>query len=187
MILGHFRLNPIEVNSFVFACPETREAVLVDCGEWDTRIADFVRDNDLKLATIFVTHGHYDHVDGIPAAAEHFNAPVVGGIDNAGGHAVDHLVGPGDELQVGNMRARLADTSGHTPIGLSLIFDGTVFSGDALFAGSVGGTKNEDDYHRQLENIRRELFPLPGNTQVHTGHGPSTTIAIEHEHNPFFV
>jgi hydroxyacylglutathione hydrolase len=187
MILGHFRLNPIEVNSFVFGCPETGEAALVDCGEWDTRIAEFARDNELRVSTVFVTHGHYDHVDGIAKAAAHFGAQVVGGIPKAGTRVVDRVVGSGDELEVGSMRARIVDTSGHTPVGLSLIFEGTVFSGDALFAGSVGGTSNDEDYQRQLENIRRELFPLPGDYVVHTGHGPSTTIAIERTFNPFFV
>ena len=187
MILGHFRLNPIEVNCFVFACPETREAILIDCGEWDTRIADFVRDNALNLSTIFVTHDHYDHTAGIPEAAAHFGAPVVSGVAQIEGRDVDRHVGPGDVIEVGHMQGRLADTSGHTPIGLSLIFEGTVFTGDALFAGSVGGTSNEDDYNLHLDNIRRDLFPLPADTLCHTGHGPSTTIGIEREFNPFFV
>lgn len=187
MILGHFRLNVIEVNAFIFGCPETKEAVLVDVGEFDPVLAEFVEAQGLTLSTIFITHDHYDHVAGLPQAAEHFGATVISGTEKPGGHAVDRVVGHGDEVTVGNMTAKVVDTSGHTPVGLSLIFPGTVFSGDALFAGSVGGTSNEDDYNRQIENIRNNLFTLPGEYEVHTGHGPSTTIGVEREFNPFFV
>ena len=187
MILGHFRLNPIEVNAFIFGCPETKEAVLVDVGEWDPRLPQFVEDMGLKLTTIFITHDHSDHVAGLPEAAEHFGATVISGTERPGGYKVDQVVGHGDEVIVGKMTAKTVDTSGHTPVALSLIFPGTVFSGDALFAGSVGGTSSPETYEQQLENIRKNLFTLPGEYEVHTGHGPSTTIGIEREFNPFFV
>lgn len=187
MILGHFRLNPIEVNAFIFGCPETKEAVLVDVGEWDTRLPEFVEAEGLKLSTIFITHDHHDHVGGLAEAAEHFGAKVISGTDQPGGYTVDRVVGQGDEITVGNMTGKVVDTSGHTPVGLSLIFPGTVFSGDALFAGSVGGTNSPENYEQQIENIRKNLFTLPGEYEVHVGHGPSTTIGIEREYNPFFV
>jgi len=187
MILGHFRLNPIEVNAFIFGCPETKEAVLVDVGEWDTRLAEFVESEGLKLTTIFITHDHGDHVDGLPEAAAHFGATVIAGTEKPGGYAVDRVVGHGDEITVGNMTGKVVDTCGHTPVGLSLIFPGTVFSGDALFSGSVGGTNSPESYELQLENIRKNLFNLPAEYEVHVGHGPSTTIGIEREFNPFFV
>ncbi len=187
MILGHFRLNPIEVNAFIFGCPDTKEAMLVDVGEWDPRLPQFVEDMDLKLTTIFITHDHADHVAGLPEAAKHFGATVISGTEEPGGYKVDRVVGHGDEVTVGKMTAKTVDTSGHTPVALSLIFPGTVFSGDALFAGSVGGTSSPETYEQQLENIRKNLFTLPGEYEVHTGHGPSTTIGIEREFNPFFV
>ena len=187
MILGHFRLSVIEVNAFIFACPDTREAGLVDVGEFDPRLPKFVERNDLKLTTIFITHDHHDHVQGLPEAAKHFGAQVISGTDKPGGHQVDRVVAHGDEIQVGNLNGKVVDTSGHTPVGLSLIFPGAVFTGDALFAGSVGGTSNESDYQRQIDNIRKNLFCLPAEYEVHTGHGPSTTIGIERDHNPFFV
>jgi len=187
MILGHFRLNPIEVNAFIFGCPETKEAVLVDAGEWDQRLPQFVEDSGLSLTTIFITHDHGDHVEALPEAAKHFGATVISGTERPGGYQVDRVVGHGDEITVGNMSGRVVDTAGHTLVGLSLIFPGTVFSGDALFAGSVGGTSTPENYERQLDNIRKNLFTLPGDYEVHVGHGPSTTIGIERDHNPFFV
>jgi glyoxylase-like metal-dependent hydrolase (beta-lactamase superfamily II) len=187
MTFAHFRLNVVEVNSFVYACPETREAVLVDCGEFDPRIREFVERNGLRLTTIFVTHDHYDHVQGVADAAAHFGARVVAGTSSPGGHAADRVMEPGETLKLGSLTGRVVDTCGHTPVGLSLIFPGRVFTGDALFAGSVGGTSNPEDYERQIANIRKNLFPLPDDTLVHCGHGPSSTIGVEKRYNPFFV
>jgi glyoxylase-like metal-dependent hydrolase (beta-lactamase superfamily II) len=90
-------------------------------------------------------------------------------------------------VQIGRLSGRVVDTSGHTPVGLSLIFPEVVFTGDALFAGSVGGTSLEPDRVRQLENVRKNLFTLPGDTIVCPGHGPCSTIEIERRFNPFFV
>lgn len=187
MILGHFRLNVIEVNAFILGCPDTREAVLVDCGEFDPRLPEFVERNELQLTTVFITHDHYDHVQGLRAAATHFGAMVYSGTESLGGYKVDGVLRDGDALQVGALSGYVVDTSGHTPVGLSLVFPDRVFSGDALFAGSVGGTSNPEDYARQLANIRRNLFTLPDDTVVHCGHGPSSTIGVEKRYNPFFV
>ncbi len=187
MTFGHFRLSVIEVNAFVLSCAETNEAVLVDCGEFDPRIPEFVEHHGLHLTTIFITHDHYDHVQGLRDAATHFGAMVVAGTESPGGYRADRIVKPGDTVQIGTLTGRVVDTSGHTPVGLSLIFPGRVFTGDALFAGSVGGTSNPEDYDRQLANIRNNLFPLPDDTLVHCGHGPSSTIGIEKRYNPFFV
>jgi glyoxylase-like metal-dependent hydrolase (beta-lactamase superfamily II) len=184
---AHLRLNVVEVNSFVYACPKTREAVLVDCGEFDPRIREFVEQNQLGLKTIFITHDHYDHVQGLRDAATHFGARVVAGTSSPGSYTADRVVAHGDTVQVGALTGRVVDTSGHTPVGLSLIFPGRVFTGDALFAGSVGGTSNPEDYERQIANIRKNLFTLPDDTLVHGGHGPSSTIGIEKRYNPFFV
>ena len=187
MSFEHIRLNVIEVNTFIFGCPATREAMLVDCGEFDPRIPDYVERERLQLTTIFLTHDHYDHVQGLREAAQHFGAMVVAGTEAPGGYRADRVIRPGETVQIGTLTGRVVDTSGHTPVGLSLIFPGRVFSGDALFAGSVGGTASPEDYERQLGNIRANLFTLPDDTLVHCGHGPSTTIGIEKRYNPFFV
>ena len=124
---------------------------------------------------------------GVPGEETQCGGTVISGTGGPGGYKVDRVGGHGDEVTVGKMTAKTVDTSGHTPVALSLIFPGTVFSGDALFAGSVGGTSSPETYEQQLENIRKNLFTLPGEYEVHTGHGPSTTIGIEREFNPFFV
>ena len=82
-------------------------------------------------------------------------------------------------------------TTGHSAGGTTYVISGlarpVAIVGDALFAGSVGGTSSERDRLRQLEAIRKHIFTLPPQTEIHVGHGPSSTVAIESRFNPFFV
>ena len=89
-------------------------------------------------------------------------------------------------VRVGEQSFRVAATPGHTPGGVSLIHDQIAFVGDALFAGSLGGTRRRTDYHRQRQAVADELLSLPEETTLYPGHGPATTVAEERENNPFF-
>lgn len=182
-----FDVGHLEVNCFMLGCYQTKEAALIDVGDWSDSIPAFAEERGLTVKTIFITHDHYDHIQGLPKAVEHFGAQVIAGTADLQGVKADHVVKHGDEVQIGRHTGRVVDTSGHTPVGLSLILPPLVFTGDALFAGSVGGTSNPQDYDRQLDNIRKNLFTLPGHYEVHCGHGPSSTIEIERTYNPFFV
>lgn len=186
MILGHFLLNVNEVNAFVLGCSETKEAMLIDAGAYDEAVPSFVEAHGLSLGKIFITHGHFDHVAGLEEYVERFKAEVISASTSIAGCPCTQ-VGHGDSVQVGNLVGKVVSTPGHTPDGLSLIFPGQIFAGDALFAGSVGGTTNPEDYEQQLDHIRKNLFCCPGHYEVHVGHGPSTTVAIESSSNPFFV
>lgn len=186
MILGHFLLDVNEVNAFVLGCGDTKEAVLIDAGAFDPAIPAFVEEHELKLNTIFITHSHFDHVDGLKAAVDHFGAKVYAATNPVGGCDAE-AVEDGDEVRVGNLVGKVVATPGHTPDGLSLIFPGIIFSGDALFAGSVGGTSDDENHQLQLDHIRKNLFTQPDDYEIHVGHGPSTTVAIERNSNPFFV
>ena len=90
-------------------------------------------------------------------------------------------------MKVGRLAGRVVATQGHTGDSLSIVFPGMAFTGDALFAGSVGGTASRGETQRQLDSIREHIFSLPPETEIHTGHGPSSTVAVESAHNPFFV
>jgi len=185
MIFGHFLLNVNEVNAFILGCPETHEALLVDAGACDPRFAGFLEKHRLRLSTIFITHHHWDHTDGLAEVLKQFDAEVYSMTGEAGGCAT-RQIGHGGALRVGKLEARVVHTPGHTPDGLSLIFPGLAFTGDALFAGSVGGTGTPADAGRQLDAIREHIFCLPDDCELHVGHGPSTTVRVEREFNPFF-
>lgn len=187
MILAQFLLEVNEANAFVFACGETHEAVLVDAGACDARIAPFLAAHNLTLSTVLITHDHWDHVDGLAEVITRFNPPKVYSYKGDVGGCTTEVLQHGDTLRVGNLEADIVHTPGHTPDGISAIFPGHAFTGDALFSGSVGGTTNNEDRDRQLAAIREHLFCLPGDTLIHVGHGPSSTIAIEKKYNPFFV
>jgi len=187
MIFKHFRLNPIEVNSFLIGCEETNEVMLIDAGEAHPNIFSFIDENEYTLSKIFITHDHHDHTDALKQFADHYHASTISCTEAPGGFQVDEVVKHGDEVSIGTLTGRVVNTSGHTPVGVSLIFPGHVFSGDALFSGSVGGTSSEENYNQQIGAIKEHLFTLPDHYEVHVGHGPSTTIGIEKAGNPFFV
>jgi hydroxyacylglutathione hydrolase len=187
MIYHHFMLDVpnLETNAFVIGCEETREAMVIDVGIFDARIPAFVEEQGLKLTTVFITHGHGDHVNGLQALVDQFSPKIYSYAGEVGG-CTTQKVAHGDTVSIGNLEGRVVHTPGHTPDGVSLIFPGHVFTGDALFSGSVGGTSNLDDYELQLSHIREHLFTLPGDYEIHVGHGPSSTIAVERDHSPFF-
>ena len=191
MIVKHFNLKvPMaigEVNAHLWACEKTREAMLVDAGILDPAVVAFIEEKNLRLTTVFVTHDHPDHTAGAEDYRRRFDAQLVAGTPTVGGFYVDRLMAHGDTLAVGQLEGRAVSTPGHTPVALSLIFDGAAFTGDALFAGSVGGTATPESAAMQIEAIRAHLFGLPGDTVVYSGHGPATTIEIERTYNPFFM
>lgn len=186
MIFAQFRMEALEANTFIVGCTRTREALLVDAGEGDPkRFRRFLDRHGLTLTTVFITHHHYDHVDGLAAIVKEFSPTVYSALGHAGG--VDTLrIAHGDTLSFGTFTGRVAATPGHTEDGLTLIFPGFAFTGDALFAGSVGGTQNAALAELQRQHIREQIFTLPDETQLHVGHGPSTTVGIERRYNPFF-
>lgn len=186
MIFRAFRLNVNEVNAYVVGCEHECAAMLIDVGDFDPRIVDFIEEQGLRLASIFLTHDHYDHVDGLADALAHFDAEVHSGAGKAGGAKARQAV-HGDTIRVGQLEGRVLATPGHTPTSLSLAFPGMVFTGDALFAGSVGGIPSPQAAARQLSGIRTHILTLPDEYGIYPGHGPASTVAIERRHNPFFV
>jgi glyoxylase-like metal-dependent hydrolase (beta-lactamase superfamily II) len=88
---------------------------------------------------------------------------------------------------VGKLTGTVLATQGHTLDSISLAFPGLVFTGDALFSGSIGGTSSPRNAQQEIDHVRRNILSLPDDYEIHPGHGPSSTVAIERNHNPFFV
>jgi len=186
MIFCHFLVDVNESNSFVLGCDETREALLVDMGGPDRRIDEFIETAKLRLSVVFITHDHYDHTGGLSSLLARHDAEILSGTGQAGGGR-GRKVAHGDTVRVGKLTGTILATPGHTPDSISLAFPGLVFTGDALFSGSIGGTSSPRNAQQEIDHVRKNIFSLPEDDEIHPGHGPSSTVAIERNHNPFFI
>ena len=187
MIFGHFLTEVNEANVFICACEETRQALIVDMADWEPRMAAFIAQHQLIPKAIVITHDHFDHTAGLPDAVKACPEAVV----YSGKTAIEGIptvqLNHGNTLQIGTPTVEARHTPGHTPEGISLVLPDCVFTGDALFAGSVGGTGSQKYYDQQIAALKEHILTLPVNYEVHVGHGPSSTVGVEREFNPFFV
>ena len=135
------------------------------------------------LQEVFITHGHVDHVGGIPDFIARGNVPHGASIPGA------KPMQPGDSIRCGPLTIRACDLSGHANPALGYFIDGlakpVLVTGDALFAGSIGGCATPAIYQHALRQLREILAPLPDHTVLLPGHGPATTLGEERSANPF--
>ncbi len=185
LLVAQFVTDNHEANCWVAACAETCQALIIDVPTDDPRVFRYLDAHGLRLAGVFITHTHYDHVDGLgPLLAKH-SVPVYAAAPLPGGiRAV--IIKAGHEISLGAAKGRVVETPGHTPESICLILPGAVFTGDALFCGSIGGTTNDRDKQREISSVREQILSLPEDWLICAGHGPSSTIGIEREFNPFF-
>lgn len=172
-------------NAYVVHAPGDTRCLVVDTGTNPAAIISEIRRRKLSPEAILLTHGHFDHADGLPALRAEFGDPP------AFAHPADAIprtfpAEAGAIVAAGPLRLVARATPGHTEGGLSWVAENLAFAftGDALFAGSVGGAPRR--LAEALAAVRRELLSLPGAAVFAPGHGPLTTAATELEHNPFF-
>jgi glyoxylase-like metal-dependent hydrolase (beta-lactamase superfamily II) len=202
--ISSYVAGPLETNTYVVRCGAA--CVIVDPGMLTHRDLDAIREGG-PPEKVLLTHGHGDHIAGIPAVREAFGpiATLCPAADAAmlsdaafnlsapfGLPIVapppDELIEPGEVIEIGPSQWEVLDTSGHTPGGVSFYCAaaGVVIVGDALFAGSIGrcdipGASEQ----RLLRNIREKLLSLPEETRVLPGHREETTIGREKRTNPY--
>lgn len=190
MIVKRFTVGWLSTNCYVVGCEETREAAVIDPGMDSEReaepILDFIKQNSLHIKYIINTHGHPDHVAGNAIIKKATGAPILIHESNSENVQADTKLHDGNILQVGTLKLVVLHTPGHTPDGISLLGENLVFTGDALFAGSVGRTDFlGGSYEELMRSIKTKLLAIPDSFKVYSGHGPSTTIGDEKKYNPF--
>jgi glyoxylase-like metal-dependent hydrolase (beta-lactamase superfamily II) len=175
------------VNAYVINDPTSKQAASFDTGSSCAPMLSHVNEHQLNLSRLFITHTHMDHLADMDALQAK--------TDSIGyGPAIENPLGlkpirEGDAFILGDsVRITVLGTSGHTPGGLSYFITGLskpfVITGDALFAGSMGGAAMA--YETALRNNREKILSLPPETVICPGHGPLTTVAEERANNPFF-
>lgn len=171
-------------NCYLCWCPRTRAAAIVDPAQFTAEMRGAIEEEGLELQVIYVTHGHFDHDGAVGALTREFDLQVCAGSDKYPGCV---KLSGGETLSLGDVEIRVAAIPGHTDDSLAFIAEGAAFVGDALFAAAVGGTSNRAHFEQEVAGVRAELFSLPDDTILYTGHGPATTVAVERTYNPFFI
>ncbi len=189
----HHPHDPHPSNGYVFFLDGGRRSALVDPAGLPINLLRMLRDGDYHLQYVLITHKHADHCDATADVAAAFpraqivmhelDVAAIGSLRNKA-----MLIRDGEELPFGDgVRIRMLHTPGHTDGSSSFVFNSTVFTGDTLFAGSVGGAYGDaTGYDDILNSVRSKYFTLPDDTVLMPGHGPPTTVALEKAHNPFF-
>jgi hydroxyacylglutathione hydrolase len=200
--------GPIQTNAYLLTSPERGEAVLIDApGEVWADVGPILAEEKCRLAELWITHGHWDHMQG---AAEVLRATGA----RCRAHAADRLLlenprvmsafmgedldlepvavqawlQPGEKLAALGLEAEVRHVPGHCPGNVLFYFAaaGAAFVGDALFNGSVGRTDLPGgDADELARSIRARIYTLPPATVVYPGHGPATTVGDEQASNPF--
>jgi len=204
-----FHFNPFGENTVVL-WDETAKGVIVDPGclgkEEEEKLFSFISKENICPEAILLTHAHFDHVFGVPAAVAKYGIPVYMNPKDKVIVENNHLlsrryslpdapndfqtkdIDEGDVITIGDTPYEVICTPGHTPGGVCFLDrkHGILISGDTLFAGSIGRTDSPwGDYDSLIVGIMEKLMGLDGDVEVIPGHGPSTNIGRERTHNPF--
>jgi len=182
-------VGPYQANCYILGDKETGEGLVIDPGDEVFRIVKEISHLGLTVRYILMTHGHIDHVGGAQELRRITKAPVwIHPLDAGGlGFRQDGDLVEGQDIIVGRYNLSVIHTPGHSPGGVCFHTAGAVFTGDTLFAGSIGRTDFPGGNHHQLiKGVMEKIFPLGDDVRVYPGHGPSTTIGRERKTNPFF-
>ncbi|HHY73024.1 MAG TPA: MBL fold metallo-hydrolase [Bacillus bacterium] len=202
-----FPLGPLQTNAYIIE-NEKKECIIIDPGSEGKRFVKNLEQKELMPLAVLLTHAHFDHIGAVDDLRAKWNCPVyihkneqdwlsnssLNGSKRFGLHEeiivkeADELIEEEGELAIGSFRFAVFETPGHSPGSVSYYLkeQATVFSGDALFARSIGRTDLLGGSHKQLiQSIHDKLLVLPEETIVAPGHGPLTTIINEMNENPF--
>jgi hydroxyacylglutathione hydrolase len=207
LVTKMFTVGMLSTNCYVSFCSETLEAVVIDPGLGDesevAEVAAFVESKGLKVKSIVDTHGHPDHTCGNGAVKKVFKVPICiheddaymlgeSGRDTARyfgfdcvSPSADVFLHDGDLVKFGNCALKVVHSPGHSAGSMMLVGEKEVFTGDTLFAGSIGRTDFPGSSEGAMMLSLRKLMDLPDGFVVYPGHGPASSMGVERRVNPF--
>jgi len=211
MNIFKFVFSPIEVNTYILA-DESGDCAIIDCGCYNKteteKFAGFITDRNLKPVLLLNTHCHLDHIFGNRFILEKYGLKTLSGESDEKNrkNAVPHarlfglvmdeppepaaFITDNQVIKFGTTELVALNVPGHSPGSIAFYSEknGCVFTGDALFSGSIGRTDLPGgDYDTLINSIKSKLFVLPPATVVYSGHGNETTIGNEMKSNPYFL
>ncbi|TML44698.1 MAG: MBL fold metallo-hydrolase [Actinobacteria bacterium] len=205
LAVERYELGPIATNCYVVrASPETPEAVVIDPGGDAGVLGRELERLGASCVAILITHGHWDHLGGVADLAEATSAPVHMAAEERIAlerindfapaelplrpYAPEVLLEGDETLELAGITFQTLRVPGHSPAHLAYYAEGCLFSGDVLFAGSVGRTDLPfGDWDTLVASIRLLADRFPPETTVYSGHGPETTLGAELAANPFLA
>ncbi len=212
MPIQGFTFNPLGENTYIVYDEESKNAVIIDAGMYNSQecqqVRDFLKNRELKLNAIWGTHGHIDHIFGnwwikeqYPNVDYYLHEQDIKMIDRSETMAalwnLNYTPSPlpdvhlkhGDVLSLGDTQVHVRFVPGHAP-GHVIFYnenENWAIVGDTIFKGSIGRTDLPGGNHNLLlEKIKEEIFSLPSDTVLYPGHGPETNVKEEVQNNPFF-
>lgn len=208
MDIEQIMVGRMAVFCYIVSCPETKEALIIDPGGDEDKLAARIEEKGLTLKYIVNTHVHGDHTTGNAKLKELTGAQlIVHELDNkflekgimsemsrqmgfTPSPPADITVKDGDKIEIGQVSLEVIHTPGHSPGGICLLGAGNLFSGDTLFVGGIGRTDLPGSSHEQfMTSIKERLLVLPDETVVWPGHDygpkPTSTIGLEKIANPY--
>ena len=198
-------VGPLSVNCYILGCNKSKRCAIIDPGAEKTKIIEGVNASGYQPELIMLTHGHIDHVAAVAPLKRQYelkvalhkddirllNAPDIFGLRPILGAEPcpepDMVLNDGTVINIGNLKISVLHTPGHTPGSCCFYINNHCFCGDTVFEGSVGRTDLPgSDFNKLMRSIKTKILSLDDHTILLPGHGPTTSVGVERERNPFF-
>ena len=200
----HLVVGPLFSNCYIVWDDKVKQGAIIDPGDDADIILKAVKELGIEIKYILATHGHFDHIGAVAPLKKELGAEFLAhkddfffiedgknaahrwGFDIEQPPKPDRFIEDGEKIKVGGFELEVLLTPGHSPGGVSFLYDRMVFCGDTLFQGNIGRTDfRKGSFEELAKSIKTRLYILPDDTIVYTGHGPITTIGAEKKYNAF--